>query len=222
MKYIKLTAIILGIVFFNCNKANSKIPSPTKEKISIPVNDKVQIRSLIRQVLTWAESNNSIELLPKITDNKNRINIGLNLRKHKLNLDQLRQTNLFSNMFIENYNKIILSLDHKIKAKEFGKWMVGDLPTFNFANGVDPWCGCQDVPYDKPKPWGLVEINIISLNDNKGEVSWYWGKLKADTDQSWKHFSYKFSVLKENGRWKVTYLEGFDFNRSTAKVAYGD
>lgn len=217
MNYFNLTTLILGILLFKCNQANSEIIPVAKEKLSILSDDKEQIRSLIRQVLNWAESGNTINLFSVTTDRKNRVNVGFNLYKHRQNLDKLRQTGLFSDEFIENYNKIILTLDRKIKANEFEKWMVGDLPSFNFANGVNPWCGCQDVPYDKPNPSDFVGINIISLNNNKGEVNWYWGGLKSDTDPSWKRFSYKFRVVKQNGRWKIAYLEGFDFKISIAK-----
>jgi hypothetical protein len=75
----------------------------------------------------------------------------------------------------------------------------------------------QDVPYDKPNPWNLIEIDIIKLVKDKGEVNWKWGKLELNADPSWKDFSYRFKVVKENGKWKIAYLEGFDFKESTRK-----
>src|SRR5690606_13987919 len=139
---------------------------------------KEQIQNLIRQVLNWADTKNSIDLLPTIADSKDSVYIGFDLDKHKQNLDKLRQTNFFATEFIENYNQIILTLDKGLRNGKYDQWLVGDLPTFIFANDVDPWCLCQDVPYDRPNPYDFIEINII--NSDKGEVDWKWGKLELN------------------------------------------
>ena len=93
--------------------------------------------------------------------------------------------------------------------------MVGELPTFTFSNDADPWTMCQDVPYDKPNPYDFIEINMLNLE--KGEVDWKWGKLEANSDKGWKDFSYRFRVVKENDKWKIAYLQGFDFKKSIQK-----
>ena len=68
-----------------------------------------------------------------------------------------------------------------------------------------PWCNCQDGG-DMKK----IQIKIIDLNDQKGSLSWTW----SEPDYS-KGFEYKFNVEKENGKWKIAYLEGFDFEKNT-------
>ena len=57
-------------------------------------------------------------------------------------------------------------------------------------------------------------MHVVNLNKKEGELYWTWGKLGADVDSSWKKFTYKFKVEKEDGKWKVSYLEGFDFKES--------
>ncbi len=104
---------------------------------------------------------------------------------------------------MDNYNQIILTLDKGIRNNEYDKWPIGELPTFSFANDVDPWSLCQDVPYDKPNPWGLVEVEIIDLNNKKGELYWKWGKPELNGPADWKAFTYKFDVEKENGKWRI-------------------
>lgn len=215
MKHIKLTTLILGFLLFSCKQADTKATSVKEEKNSISADDKEQIQNLIRQVLNWADTKNSIDLLPALADRKDSIYTGFDLEKHKQNLDKLRQTNLFAAAFVENYNQIILTLDKGLKQSNYDKWLVGDLPTFNFSNDLNPWTMCQDVPYDKPNPYDFVEIDI--LNPNEGEVEWKWGKLELNTDKGWKEFSYKFKVVKENDKWKIAYLAGFDFKESTQK-----
>lgn len=221
MKNIKRTALIFGLLLFGWNQANAKIIEVAKIKessIKTPnsENDKEQIQKLIRQVLMWANSN-PINLLPVSTDRKNKFIIGVNIDRHKQNISKLKATNYFSIGFIDNYNKIVSTLGKGIKDGRYGKLLVGDLPIFGFATNTDPWCGCQDVPFDKPNPWEFIKMNIVSLDNSKAEADWKWGKLELNTDPSWKNFAYRFRAVKESGKWKIAYLEGFDFVRATRK-----
>jgi len=215
MKYINLTTLILGLILFGYNQTDTKTTWVTREKVSASSKDKEQIQNLIRQVLNWADTNNSIDFLPTITDSKNSFYIGFDLGKHKQNLVKLRQADLFSTEFIDNYNQIILTLDKGLRNGKYEEWLVGDLPPFTFVSDVNPWCLCQDVPDDTVNPWDFVEIRTIYLDKDKGEASWDWGKLEFNTHPSWKDFSYNFKVVKENHKWKIAYLQGFDFKEST-------
>lgn len=218
MKYLKFATAILALSLFSCTHNNEHkepaVKASTAKTVKPPEasNDKQEIQALIRKVLNWGDSKNSIELVPVLTDGKDSTYIGFDLEKLKANLRKLKATDFFSAGFIENYNQIILTLDKKFRNKEFDKWSTGELPPFSFANDVDPWCDCQD-----NLSWDLVEVKIINLNNEKGELSWTWGKPELNGDPSWKEFSYKFDVEKENGKWKVSYLQGFDFKESTRK-----
>ncbi len=221
MKHVKRTALIFGLLLFGCNQANAKTTAVIKIKesnIKAPnlENDKEQIQKFIRHVLVWADSS-PINLLPVSIDRKNKFVVGVNLDQHKRNVSKLKATNYFSTGFIDNYNQIVLSLDKGIRDGKYGQWLVGDLPIFTFTSNTNPWCGCQDVPFDKPNPWEFVKINIISLDNNKAEADWKWGKLELNTDPSWKNFAYRFRAVKESGKWKIAYLEGFDCVRATRK-----
>jgi hypothetical protein len=213
MKHIKLTTLIFGLLLFGCNQADNKRTSVTEEKVTTSANDIKQIQNLIRQVLNWADTKKSIDLLPVLADSRDSIYIGFDLDKHKQNLDKLQKTNFFATEFIENYNQIILNLDKGLRNDNNKQWLVGDLPTFNFSSGVIPWTLSQDIPYDHPNPFDFVEIKL--LNIDKGELIWKWGKPELITEPSWKDFEYKFRVVKENDRWKISYLQGFDFKEST-------
>lgn len=216
MKFFGLLTLTFGLTFISCDQTKAD-KETVNSQVTVDLNDKEEIQNLIRQVLNWSESKNSIDLLPVLTDSKDSSCIGFDFDKHKLNLEKLKETNLFAQEFIDNYNQIIQTLDKKIKNKEFDKWYTYELPTFIFANDVNPWCLCQDVPYDKPSPWDFIEVNIIKLDSNKADVEWKWGKLESNTDPGWKEFIYRFSVVKENDKWKIAYLQGFDFKESTRK-----
>ncbi len=208
---MKLTRIVFVLLLVCCNQAGAT--SVIKKKISSLTGDKEQIQNLIRQVYNWHEarkpSNNDM-----VIDKNGSIYIGFNLDQLKLDIDELKSTNFFSVEFIDNYNKIYRTLDSKLRSKEL-EWSVGDLPPF--GDDGNPWCNCQDIPYDTPNPWDLIEIEIIALDNKKGELIWKWGKLELNNSDGWKEFHYKFRVVKEDGKWRISYLEGFDFDTITRK-----
>ncbi len=213
MKHIKLTTLIFGLLLFGCKQTDNKSTSVTVEKVETSTDEKEQIQNLIRQALNWADSKNSIDLLPVIADSKDSLYLGFDLELHKQNLDKLHQTNLFASEFIKNYNQIILTFNKGLKNGKYEQWMVGELPPFNFSSDVNAWTLSQDVPYDNPNPFDFVEVKLLDID--KGEVNWKWGKPELITDPSWKEFEYKFKVVKEDNKWKISYLEGFDFKEST-------
>lgn len=217
---MKSTALLSAILIFGYSQVNAqpkelRIKS-SNSRIASSASDKEKIQKTVRQTLVWADSN-PINLLPVITDRKNKVVIGLDADQHKKNIDKIKATGFFSTEFIANYNKIILTLDKGIKDGRYGQWLVGDLPIFGFASNTSPWCSCQDVPYDKPNPYSFTKIRIISLDNSKGEANWQWGNLPSNDDSDWKKFTYRFRVVKENGKWKIAYLEGFDFKKAVRK-----
>jgi hypothetical protein len=216
MKYLGLLSLIFGLILFGCNlknNSNASIIASTEVKESTnDSKDKDEIQTLIRQMLKWADSNKSFDLLPVLS--KDSICVGFDFDKLKRNLEILKKTGFFADEFIDNYKQIIQTLDKKIKNKEIETWNIYELPTFNFANDVYPWCLCQDIPFDNPNPYDFVTVDIINFVKDKAELNWKWGNLKPDYDPSWKKFSYRFRVVKENNKWEISYLQGFDYKES--------
>ena len=215
MKYIKF--LIIGLIFISCNQSSQKIDqtiaieeeqieSLQDEEVS---KDEEEKRNLIRQVLKWGDSKGAY-LWTMLADENDSICIGLDMKEHKKYLDKLKETDFFATEFIENYNKIILTLDKKIRNNEFGKMLIDDIPSFNFASDASPWCLWQEILDNDTNIWE-VEIKIIRLNSENGELEYTWGDWK---DPWWKDFKYKFNVTKENNKWKISYMEGFDFEES--------
>lgn len=213
MKHIILKILIFGLMLFGCKQTENESTSVSEEKATTATGEKEQIQNLIRKVLNWADSKNSIDLLPVIEDSKDSLYLGFDLELHKQNLEKLNMTNLFASEFIENYNQIILAFDKGLKNGKYEPYMFGELPPFNFSSDVNAWTLSQDVPYDIPNPFDFVEVKLLDVN--KGEVTWKWGKPELITEASWKDFEYKFKVVKEDNKWKISYMEGFDFKEST-------
>lgn len=197
MRYFKI--LILGFVLLSCN---NKYPS---------VKDEAQIKNLITHVLEWGDSKNSIDLLPVVTDSKDSVYVGFDLVAHRKNLEVLKQTNFFTDGFIENYNQIILTLDKGLRNGEYETWLVGDLPTFIFANDYSPW-------WDGQESFQLEQgtIELISSDKNSCEYYFKCGNSQKGCE-GLENYKMKIRVSLEANKWKISYLEGFEFKESTRK-----
>lgn len=222
MKIFITCTLILGLTL-SCAGRSSKEVSQLDDSVGVSAetqieelsvntdkgDDKEVILQLIRGILMWSDEEDRMWHFPGLKDVNSNLYTGLDPVIHTQNLKNLESTGFFSKEFLDNYNGIYRTIDEKLKNKEL-EWLTGEMPPF--GENVDPWCGCQDIPYDNPNPRELIEVEVISLDDEKGELNWKWGSLGPDVFQGWRDFRYKFIVVKEDGVWKITYLQGFDFD----------
>lgn len=195
MKSITLKILLLGIICFSCGEANKKVDSGE--------DDKSQLKNVVIQVLKWHDENGALKGFEAVFSPEDSLT-GMNLQALQTELDNFWKTEFFDKEFIENYEKIVKAIDAKIKNKEIS-FMSDEMPPYA---GADPWCNCQDVPYENP--WDKIEVKVLSLEKEDAELTWTWG------DSEWsKDFNYKVKLKKSNGTWKISYMEGFDFNAMT-------
>jgi len=211
MKYIGLLFLIFGITFSSCNQKSKTITKTENELEKIETFDKSidkkEIRELIRQLYKWEDKNQITIGQTAITDKNDEKVIGFDTNKNLEFVDQFRKTKLFSEEFLSNYQKIVETLDKKIKTKEM-EWLAGDIPPF--GNGNNPWCNCQDEP--SVEYWDKIKITFIEINQSEATLTWTW----EQSDWS-ENFNYKVKVTKENDKWKISYLQGFDFVEMTKR-----
>jgi len=192
--------------------ANLKVKAPAT---SDSTKDKQKIQKLIRNLLVWAENHKEVpDLLPFVVNRRDSTVTGFDLSKLNGINDSLKTTGFFSKEFINNYNQIIHILYRKMNDKEIKPFSTGEIPPFGFDTDADPWCDCQDVPYDTPNAYSLVDVHIIELNSQSGKMYWTWGSLPKDVSPDWRTVAYKFNMIKEDGKWKISYLQGFDIKRA--------
>ena len=221
--FAALVVYLLGCNESSKQKANQMQVEATP-KVNAPqppdtTKDKQQIQKLVRSVLVWAEGGKKVpDLLPFVVDRQDSTVTGFDLDKLKGIDDSLKTTGFFSEEFINNYNQIIQLLYRKMKDKEIAPFSTGEIPPFGFHTDSDPWCDCQDVPYDGEDAFmvaaKLVEVHIVELNNERGKMYWTWGSLPKGTSPDWSTVTYKFNVIKEDGKWKISYLQGFDIKKA--------
>ncbi len=173
-------------------------------------SDKEQIVELVRSMTLWSDNNSISESV--IPDDDYSKYVGIDTSELDITILQLEKSNFFTAEFIDNYKRISLEIDRKLKNKE-ANWPVGQLSPF--GPDANPWCLCQDVPFDSPSPWSLLEVETITLNDNSGEFVWKWGGLGENPQWGWGDHTYRFWVEKVDDTWKISALEGFDFEEFT-------
>ncbi|PWB24735.1 hypothetical protein [Flavobacterium sp. HTF] len=201
MKLSKLFFLPFIWVLFLGFKSVSVDSTVTKKSFYF-VNDKQQLETLLLKTYEWVETKNSNNDFNPVANKKGDKYIGLNLKEHNKRLEELKKTNFFSQQFLDNYNKIALKIDANLKNKKI-EWFVGDLPPF--GNDANAWCDCQDNPEEY---WKTLKINNLKIENDKASFSWTWTKWKDDS-------KYAVKAVKENGIWKIAYLEGFDYENLT-------
>lgn len=170
-----------------------------------------EIEALIRDVYVWREDSLPYEI-DMIADENDSLYLGFDVVHLQFVVEKLKSTAFFTEGFIANYEKIYLTINQQMKDHTI-EYFVGDLPPVN--DGADPWCNCQDVPFDDPNPWTLIHVKPVDFQEDRGVFLWEWGGIDLDETSGWKGFLYLFNVVKENGEWKIDYLEGLDFEMQT-------
>jgi len=193
MKNFIYLLFTFGLFLFVCSfgAKSTEIVEKSENAIeSEKLNDTEEIKKLIIQVLTWADTVKSIDLLPVLTDTEGSFYIGFDMNKHKENLETLSETGYFSIEFIENYNQIILTLDRKLRNHEYEyEWLVGDLPPFIF---VSWWNGQERFPLQS----SIIEV--IDLNKTFGEFYFKCGNLEKCIGL--ENYKMKVKVSKEENK----------------------
>lgn len=75
MKFLKFGAAIIVVCLFSCYQ--------TVQQNNSASNDKLQIRDLIRNVLNWSNSKNTINVHPALADAQNSTYIGFDMNELK-------------------------------------------------------------------------------------------------------------------------------------------
>lgn len=168
--------------------------------------DIAEIEKLVRNAYVWLNNGNPLRL-GMIADETESKYIGYQLSDLTNASSKLKKTDYFTEKFIGDFNRIH-TLIHKGLGNGNLVWETESMP--EFGTGADPWCNCQDVPFDEPNPWSLLDIETIKLSANEGEFNWKWGNLEPNAGSGWNSFRYHFTVKKVGDKWKIDSLEGID------------
>jgi hypothetical protein len=189
-------------ILFSCKQSvstqnrQSNLPLDQKAVDPSANNDSVEILSLLKNVYRWHAKNQS-NLLDFDVTVKDSFQTGINYETFNKTFSALQQTNYFSTSFLDNYKKIADYVNNKLTTAN-PKY----LNEINFSfQDADPWTGFQD---DFQDFWDKLKITNYSADKNSASLIW------SVQTNDWTSDKYAVSFTKENSKWRVAYLEGFD------------
>lgn len=208
--FVAIAVLFLGLLN-GCKKSKSadaeieKIetelkPTPEVDTTMSFVTDSTLLSELIQKAYTWHYKNEIKDFPYKYNLPNDSIFTGIDWDLYNQNIKEFKKTDLFSAEFFKNHKRIATNLDKSIK-KSGIQWRNsnGEIPIWN--SEVDDWCNCQDY---SDNFWNHAGAFAIKIHNDVAEFEASWPPIeKNDT------VIYKMKANKEDGKWKISYLEGF-------------
>jgi hypothetical protein len=192
---------IVSVYFFRCKNSNEvrEDIKPIEQIDSTQIlasinNDTAQLQKLLENLYEWHETKSSqVDFIPD-ENTKSDEYLGLDIDKNKKRVDEVRNSNLFSEKFILNYQNIIDEIDASLKGKTI-QWIKGEEAPFE--TGANNWCNCQDSP---DLYWKKIKVKKLTIENNIATFKWSFEK----------GLDYEVKAVKEDGVWKILFLEGLN------------
>ena len=199
---MKKTSFFIILIFLTgyftaCNQGGDSKPQGRDSLSSISSRDSLELDSLVVKLMKWHESDNQTEFDAIKTNPGDSIYSGIDWTAHKKRMAELSKTNFFTAGFLTNYNNIAVHIDKELKTNPT-KYYEGDIQPW--AYDTNEWCNCQDFPDSSLEKIKIVDLGLYGDSAN---FKWTWG------DSSY----YSVRTKKENGSWKISYLERFDIQK---------
>ena len=189
-----------------------KTTADNSRTVSTANQDSIQLTLLVRKLYKWhvTDTMKHDGFKPTKSNPKDTLYTGIDLAENEKAVEELKETGIFADSFLDDYRKIAVRMDKELKDGS-SLWPDGEIPTFD--NDVDEWCNCQDSPVNDY--WKIIKLKNIKITSNEASFKWNWGddsnysvKALKESDDS----NYNVKALKENGNWKISYLQGFDMS----------
>ena len=190
MKSLLLLALV-GLAAAGCN---SKPANPDSQP-----GDSARVITLLKDVYRWHEKNqdNGSDFSIIVKDS---FQVGLNYDSLNRTIGALKRTNYFSSSFLDNYKKLADIVNNQLvnANPKFANEI-----NFDFQD-ADPWTGFQD---SEPGYWDKFWITDYRSSADSASLKWL---IKT---KDWSSDPYAVGFTKENGQWKLSWLEGFDLKK---------
>lgn len=200
-----LSGFIATIIFLtSCNGSGNSNLADNRNKLSFNT-DSIKLTNLVRKAYEWHETKYRRNGYPfKFRTPTDSIFIGIDWDKYEKDMEVFRKTNFFSTGFFTTHKTIGLSIDSSIK-QTGTEWRNVNDGISLWDTDADDWCGCQDYPDNY---WEIITLNNFSYDNGVMTFYWTWGNENEK--------QYKMKARKEEGTWKIDYIQGFSFYGTVA------
>ncbi|GIJ93143.1 hypothetical protein [Capnocytophaga stomatis] len=198
----KLILMLTFVALIACkqqSKGGKATGNESKNTAQSVQNDSLALLNLTRNAYKWLENEYSYEDFIPTADPNDTLFNGIDFAIHDAQIHKLEKSGFFGRDLINLYDEIGQNIDFALREHHV-KWAVGDISPF--SRGTNDWCMCQDIP--SPDYYERMTIENIKIKDDVANFQWQWG------EPSWGDFTYKVRAKKEDGKWKISWLEGFE------------
>lgn len=211
MKIILTVPVFAASVFFmtSCgnqaaaNKEEKAIVAGDHTSAAPAINqDSIDLTKLVSSVYKWQDTEGQGSDFDPKEIAGDSLYRGIDWDAYNKRAKKLKETNYFDQRFLEGHKQIARYIDTALKSGT-ETWPKDELPSFGYD--ASPWCNCQDAPSENA--WDSLTVTDLKITNGQADFSWTWGD----------HFFYKTKAVKENGAWKISYLEGFKMENFRSK-----
>ncbi len=206
--YINL--LFLTTIFItSCNTSGSSNSADKIDKQQVINTDSIELTTLCRNIYKWHETKYRVNGFPpfKFKTPSDSIFTGVDWDAYAKDMEIFRKTNFFSKEFFITHRTISLSIDSSIKLASI-EWRNINNGIPIWATDVDDWCGCQDYPDNY---WKTLTLNNFHFDNGLMSFEWTWGDKNG-----FQANKYKMEARKEDGKWKISFIEGFKYYGTVA------
>lgn len=202
MKTLKIAILITILSLTACKKTedatDTSLPAPIETTADA---DKKAIETVVKDMYLWNEKRDyKNEFEPVV---KGGFVVGYNMESHKLFLQELRDSGFFAEEFITNIDKIVKAQSELLSSGKL-QWEEGDMGPF--TGDVNAWCGCQDEPAENA--YTKLKLHFENIDTTTAKFYWNWEGF----GEEWAAEHYNMRIVKEGGKWKIAYMQGWDYN----------
>lgn len=202
MKTLKTVLLLCAFAFLISCKGEKEPENATDAKVETRETDpdREEITRLVKDVYKWHDTVNTHNAFRSFI--KDSMIVGYDPIGQSLYRVQMDNSGLFSTEFMDNMGRIFNKQDELLRSGE-AEWHEGDMPPFG-GSDVNPWCRCQDRPTDD---YDKINVVIEKMTADTATLYWNWKGFGKD----WEQEHYHIRVVKEKGKWKIAWMEGWDY-----------
>ena len=193
--FLIIPALIVTLLI-SCNGTNNQNNKSSDNKTAN--KDSVELTTLVRKVYQWHMTENLVDFPYKYENPGDTIFVGIDWDVYNKNIEIFKKTNFFTDDFLLFHRTIASYIDSSIKKADI-KWRnINDgIPLWD--SDADDWCACQDYPDNY---WSSLTIDSLFIKEGYAYFKWTW-----DTKYNGQ---YKVTAKREDGKWKINSLDGFN------------
>lgn len=200
MKQLLIFTLVITLLV-SCKK-ETVTPKPTATKETPFTKDQKEIEKLVKDMYHWV-GNAPDDPHGWRRFIKDSLVVGYDQIGHSLYMMNFNKNGYFSTGFIDNMARIFNTQDKLLRNGKV-KWHVNDMSPFH--GDANPWCNCQD--------GGLNDITLHFEKTEANTATFYW--YREDYENSgYDKLHYHMRAIKEGGKWKIDYMEGWDYEANT-------